>query len=192
MARPARRFIAALLSVVAAAACGGDDEGGATATTAASGSGTGGAPTTGAGGEGGGGVTTGPGTTTSAATGAGGSAPTPCAGDVCDLYLSGMGFQAHDGKTVYVGLLKQGAMGLEHQASTAVQGGAFDVTATAVLQKGVSYIVSYFVDVNENQACDTSNVDDVWRLSVNAVQAHVVLEVTPAAAESNLGCSGFP
>jgi hypothetical protein len=167
----------------------GDDDGGTT-TTSSGGTG-------GSGGDGGDGATGGSGGTgvggEGGAGGSGGSVTQlPCDGATCDLTLSGTGFGVHDGKTLYWGIVPQGAMGLDYDASVSIEGGAFSSTGTGVLAKGSSYFVHYFVDKNENQTCEATPEDDVWRIPLSNVQTHIELDVLFASAMSNLGCGGFP
>jgi hypothetical protein len=60
-----------------------------------------------------------------------------------------------------------------------------------VLQKGLSYNLNYYVDLNGNGKCEISPTDEVFRLLVPTVQDHVVLSVQYNTSFSNLGCGGF-
>lgn len=184
-------MIGALGAVVALPACG-DDEGDAAASTTASSGGSGQAG--GAGGDGalGGSAGAGLGGEGGAGGSGGGVTQLPCDGATCDLTLSGTGFGLHDGKTLYWGIVPQGGMGLDYDASVVIAGGAFSSTGVGALTKGSSYFVHYFVDKNENQTCEATPEDDVWRVSLPNVQSHIELDVLFASAMSNLGCGGFP
>ena len=191
-------WVVALVLAASAAGCG-DDEGGEAATTTA---GTGGSPTgaggAGTGGTGAGGATGSGGDT--AAGGAGGSATTstgtsmgtPCAGNTCDLTFIGNGFTMHDGQTVHAGIVPQGGSGLDWEASAEVVAGAFMLEGPGALQKGQSYQLNYYVDVNGNGECDPTPDDHVWRLSVPVVQESLTITVGHTTDFSNLGCGGFP
>ncbi len=172
-----------------AAACDDDNNGGGGSTATSSGgggAGTGGSVGgAGAGGNQGGNVGTG---------GDGGSSidTTPCDSSTCDLTVTGTGFGELDGKTVYVGLQRQGQAGLEFQDSAVIAAGGFTVSGQGVLQKNLPYFLNYFVDLNENQACEITPDDAVWRLDIGAAQGHLDVALSYHEGFANLGCSGFP
>jgi hypothetical protein len=173
----------------------GDDDGGESATTGAAQGGVGGDASAGAGGvaASGGGPAGGAGGAAGGTGGTGGMVTVlPCSAAACDVTLSGTGFAVHDGKTLYWGLVEQGQAGLVYETSEVIAGGAFSSTGVAVVEKGKSYFLNYFVDKNGNQACDITPEDDVWRISLSNVQGSIELDVSFASGMSNLGCGGFP
>jgi len=187
-------MLGVLGTALVCAACSDDDETQAnptttaTTTTSASG-GAGGSATGGAGGaaSGGGGATGG-------MSGSGGGITTsPCNGNTCDLTVVGINFDAFNGKAFFYGLQQQGQSGLTYETSFDISGGGFSSTGTGVLQKGVSYNLGYFVDINGNMACDLTPADAVWRIQLPNVQTNLTVTVGGDDANtSNLGCSGFP
>jgi len=52
--------------------------------------------------------------------------------------------------------------------------------------------LNYFVDLNENQACEITPDDAVWRLDIGAAQGHLDVALSYHEGFANLGCSGFP
>ncbi|HZF49378.1 MAG TPA: hypothetical protein VE093_12055 [Polyangiaceae bacterium] len=181
--------LAVLLALIASASGGcGDAEtgaGGATTTASASGGmGSGGGATTGTGGAGGGGG------------GSGGSTGTfmgaPCAGDKCDVTLNGLDFTPDNGLMVHAGIVPQGSnKGFIWEDAATVANGTFTVQGVAVLTKGVGYFLNFYVDKNQNGACDSTPTDNVYRISISPVQGHVVADVTRDKNLSNIGCGGF-
>ncbi len=195
---------AVLLALIASASGGcGDAEtgaGGATTTASASGGmGGGGGATTGTGGAGGsGGATTGTGGGggVGGSGGSGGSTGTfmgaPCAGDKCDITLNGLDFTPDNGLMVHAGIVPQGSnKGFIWEDAATVANGTFTVQGVAVLTKGVGYFLNFYVDKNQNGACDSTPTDNVYRISISPVQGHVVADVTRDQNLSNIGCGGF-
>jgi len=194
--------LAVLLALIASASGGcGDAEtgaGGATTTASASGGmGSGGGATTGTGGAGGsGGATTGSGGAGGGGGGSGGSTGTfmgaPCAGDKCDVTLNGLDFTPDNGLMVHAGIVPQGSnKGFIWEDAATVANGTFTVQGVAVLTKGVGYFLNFYVDKNQNGACDSTPTDNVYRISISPVQGHVVADVTRDKNLSNIGCGGF-
>jgi hypothetical protein len=187
-------MMGALGAALVCAACSDDETQAnpttATTTTSTSASGgTGGSATGGAGGaaSGGGGAAGG-----MSGTG-GGITTSPCNGNTCDLTMVGTNFDAFNGMAFFYGLQQQGQMGLVYETSFDISGGGFSSAGTGVLQKGVSYNLGYFVDINGNMACDLTPTDAVWRVQVANVQSNLTVTVGGNDTNtSNLGCSGFP
>jgi hypothetical protein len=178
-----------LLGVIAAFGCDDDDTTApTTTTTSASSSSAGGA----GGAQGGAGPQGGGGSGGDAGQGGGTITPMPCNGQTCDLTFRGSGFGAFDGKTVHFGLVVQGQMGLDYESSVVIAGGSFSTMNAGVLDKGTSYFLNYYVDVNDNQACEQNPTDLVARLPLGPIQEHLDVEVTAETNPSNLGCAGFP
>ena len=74
-----------------------------------------------------------------------------------------------------------------------IQGGAFSSSSPGVLDKGATYFVNYFIDINGNTECDSTPTDAVFRISLPPINANVHLDVTDDETYlGNLGCSGHP
>jgi hypothetical protein len=111
---------------------------------------------------------------------------------VCDITFNGSGFNADNGLVLHAGLVVQGSTkGFIWQSSAAIMNGSFSLQGMDVLQKGVSYFLNYYVDINKNGTCEATPTDDVFRLSMPNVQDNVIVTVTPNMTLSNLGCGGF-
>ncbi len=67
----------------------------------------------------------------------------------------------------------------------------FTLMGTGALVKGQSYFLNYYVDVNDNGACDQTPDDHVWRIDIAPVQDNVIENVSYNENFSNLGCGNF-
>jgi hypothetical protein len=103
--------------------------------------------------------------------------------------VEGHGFDHHDGKQLYVVLLENGAAKVRGEVT--VEAGAFSLGWHGVLQEGKTYAVSYYVDVNGNDACDAAPTDHVWHADVPLGVADVALGVQHSTTFAQ-ACGDFP
>jgi len=198
-----RRHASAIGLALVLLACDGGGGGGSAGGGAGGGAGSGGSGGSaggaggapgGAGGAGGtaGGAGGGSGGSATGGGGSGGSLP-PCNGNTCDLVFSGTGYGMYDGKTFYFGVIQQGQMGLVAQGSLVIANGTVSGSLPGALTKGLAYNLHYFVDLNDDGACDANPTDVVWRVTGSTIQDHWVLDLSfGMSGLSNLGCGGFP
>jgi hypothetical protein len=114
-----------------------------------------------------------------------------CAAAMCDFTFNAIGWDAQDGKTLHVGVQRQGQIGNVTKGSATITNGAATITDTAVMQKSLGHNINYFVDVDGNNQCDIGGADLIWRLSLTPT-GHVTVDAGYTTDFSNLGCSGLP
>jgi hypothetical protein len=162
-------------------ACGDDDAGVSSSAGGSSSAGIGGDPPTDA-----------------AATGVGGGVdpnvtitkgPSCSSATNCTLTFSGSAFDGYDGKTLQWGLLEAGS--LAFQTSGTIEAGAFSFNE-AVLGKGRTFFLQYWIDDNDNMTCDSPPTDPVWRIDLSTIYQDLSVEVVFSQQSFNeLGCMGF-
>ena len=77
---------------------------------------------------------------------------------------------AHDGATVYIAIVEDGTGDVVATDDVVITAAGFSFTFTDVLTRGVTYRADYYVDVNADGACVTTD-DHMWQLAIAAPTA---------------------
>lgn len=93
-----------------------------------------------------------------------------------DLIFTGTGFDPHNGQEMHMAVVDTRSNEAVEKDSTEVKNGTFSFTVSDVVQRGYSYRVAYFVDMNGDGKCDQN--DHAWVDTVDAVSDQVTLSVT--------------
>jgi hypothetical protein len=104
------------------------------------------------------------------------------------LTVVGEDFSKFNGRKVQAALLRNDVIDLE--ATTQVIENQFSFTWTAALDKGRTYEVAVFLDVNTSQWCEPS-VDRPWLVEVTATE-DATLTIAADDATNDDACDGFP
>lgn len=110
---------------------------------------------------------------------------TPCAtGGLFDLSLKGSGFAAFEDMSINARLV-EGEATVADENTGVVAVGSFGIRFTGKMREGRPYRVDYFVDADQNEACDPT--DQVGTEEVGYAVENTTVNVTPGAVEPE-GC----
>ncbi len=108
-----------------------------------------------------------------------------------DLAVSGAGFGADEGKTMWIAVVRTDTGTIVASDSATVQNGTFAFLFSALLDQGVAYEVDYYADVNGDGRCEPPPADQPWRRDVPPPTASVSLDLTFDTSYDAQACSVF-
>lgn len=109
--------------------------------------------------------------------------------DLGDLTVDGTDFAAHDGRQVFVALVRSTNGQVDDVRSAVIADGAFTIVFPDALTAGRSYRLDTFADVDGDGRCDPA-VDDAARTELGALTGDVRVELEPTT-ETAAACDSF-
>ncbi|MBP6217024.1 MAG: hypothetical protein KA436_00390 [Oligoflexales bacterium] len=85
-------------------------------------------------------------------------------------------FQEHNDRKITVAIVDQESSAIVKQDSVTIGNGAFSFDFPSLLTKGRSYFLDYYIDQNQNGACDDAPTDLSWRLTMDELSSSVNIQ----------------
>lgn len=108
-----------------------------------------------------------------------------------DLSFDGVEYGVHDGQTLHVALVRLIDSAVIQRDSALISGGSFSFTWTDVLERGKTYRIDYYADINFNMECESSD-DHVWSTTISSVSDHVAISDAHDTNFDLTACDSFP